>query len=174
MTKLEHLVSIVKHDMDNAGIPYNNEIPVIANNRLKTVAGKCFYRRSGNVRHAIRIEINGKMLKNESDEFLKNTICHELLHSAVECVSCGHKGQWKYYARLMSTRNVNYDITRCYESDSLSCSYRSEYKYKITCPVCGKTYFYRRKTKAVQYIMAGKNYYRCGRCNNDVLEAVEL
>lgn len=169
MSKLEHLVVIVKRDMDNAKIPYNREIPIVVNNRLRTVAGKCFYRYKDGIKYPTRIEINGKMLRNETDDFLKDTICHELLHSAKECVNCGHTGMWKRYASLMNIRNKNYHITRCYESSQCSRSYRSAYKYKITCKDCGKTYYYRRKADVIKAIMNGKKWYTCGRCNSDNL-----
>lgn len=178
MTRLENLVYEVKHDMDMARIPYNREIPIIENNRLRSVAGKCFYKTRNGVTFATRIEINGKMLKNESDDFLRNTICHELLHSASECVRSGHTGNWKRYAQLMNIRNKKYNITRCYESSEVSCSYskRLEYKYKITCMDCGKVYYYKRKTKAVEYIMNGnaRNMCWCGVCNSHNLIVEEL
>lgn len=170
MSRLQELVEQVKSDMDIAEVPYDFYVPIVPNSRLRTVAGKCKSRNG----KAYIIEINGNMLKSESDEFLKNVICHELLHSAPECIGEHHGGMWKHYAQVMNYRNKNYNITRCYSSEDLCNTYKRDYKYKIVCLDCGKEYYYRTKSKAVLSIMRDSKSYSCGRCGKDNLIVVEL
>lgn len=170
MKSLSVLVKEVKHDMDVACIPYDNSVPVVQNNRMRSTGGKCKYRKDMYGKYyAFIVEINGKMLANESEDFLKNVICHELIHSA--CLGDGHKKRWAKYANLMNQRNTNYHIERCYHRSDVTHSYRakSEYKYKIVCSKCGKTYYYKRKGKAVSRIKNGYCGYSCGRCGSHSL-----
>lgn len=59
MTRLQELIEQVKSDMDIAEVPYDFYVPIVPNNRLRTVAGKCKSRNG----KAYIIEINGNMLK---------------------------------------------------------------------------------------------------------------
>lgn len=174
MTRLQELITIVKQDMVNAQIPFDENVPIEPNKRLRRLAGRCRYKKVLYGYKAFVVEINANMLKTESDEFLKNVICHELLHSAPECVRSGHGGNWKRYARLMNIRNHNYNITRCYSKEDLSKDYKNSYKYKVVCEDCGKTYYYNKKGKVVSTVMDGYHFYRCGKCDSDNLKVIKL
>lgn len=177
MDRLKMLVKQVKQDMRNANVPFNDEISIIANKKLKTTAGRCHYRYSYELKQRVAdfIDINYDMLINETDEFLKNVICHELIHSADECVNSGHTGIWVFYAKRMNDNNKNYYITRCYTKSDLSTAYAEKvYKYKTVCPNCGKEFYHRSRTKVIKSIEAGFKDYMCPKCNCDDLYVVKL
>ncbi len=105
----KELIRQVKDDMDMMGIPYNKEIPILINPRLSKVMGKCWYLNSGETRSVTKIEIARFVVDYDDKDLLRNVLCHELIHSADECLHCGHRKQWKVYAEEMS-RHPMYHI----------------------------------------------------------------
>ncbi len=94
--ELDRLIKEVKFDMEAIGVPFNEECPIELNNKLSRALGRCKYRRDWNgSMYAYVIEINEMYFESATDNELKSTICHELIHSAKRCVNCGHKGFWK-------------------------------------------------------------------------------
>lgn len=168
--ELNRLIEEVKVDMKLADIPFNNNCPIELNSRLSRALGRCKYRRGWDgCRHAYVIEINEMYFENATDNELKSTICHELIHSAKQCVGCGHRGLWKRYSERMEVNYPDkYIIKRTRYSKQYTEALRNKrenlYKYEVYCPECGATWRRKTKCKLVQH----PNYYKCGRCNTDL------
>lgn len=163
--QLNEIVKIVKSDMDKLNIPYENDVPIVINKRLSRSLGRCKYRCGV----AFLIELSEVIIASELQE-LKNTICHELIHSA--CPYDNHGGMWLAYANKM-TRNSEYTITRLHDTKGLNQELlkakEQSYKYKVTCK-CGCTIKQKRKTDFIKNIekFDGKSkYWRCSKCKSD-------
>lgn len=107
VSDLDRLAKEVKQDMRIAGVPYDQHCPIILSDyRMSRVLGQCEYALDGNKEYAKRIKINRLCFENSEEQDIKNIICHELIHSAKECVitDCGHKGIWKIYAEQMEEK----------------------------------------------------------------------
>ncbi len=168
--ELDRLIKEVKFDMEAIGVPFNEECPIELNNKLSRALGRCKYRRDWNgSMYAYVIEINEMYFESATDNELKSTICHELIHSAKRCVNCGHKGFWKRYSERME---VNYPDKYIIKRTTYSKQYtealrkkkENSYKYEVYCPKCGATCRRKSKCKLVQH----PEYYSCGRCNTDL------
>lgn len=168
--ELNKLIEEVKLDMINAGVPFNDNCPISLNRRLSRALGKCKYKKNltGHV-YAFSIEINELYFECAKENDLKNTICHELIHSAPECVYCRHRGLWKEYCKVMEDNYPNKYIIRrtTYSKEYVEELRKKEvnpYKYEVYCPKCGATWRRKSKCKLIQH----PNYYSCGRCNTDL------
>lgn len=170
--ELDRLIKEVKFDMEVVGVSFNEECPIKLNNKLSRALGRCKYRRDWNgSMYAYVIEINEMYFESATDNELKSTICHELIHSCDKCINtqCHHKGLWKVYARRMEVNYPNkYLIKRitCSKqyNEALRKKKENSYKYEVYCPKCGATWRRKSKCKLVQH----PNYYSCGRCNADL------
>ena len=151
---LNKLVIDVKRDMDKLNVPYNDIVPFKINNRLSRALGRCIYKRINNEKVSVLLEIQGEYFKNGSINDIKDTICHELIHSAKDCVNSGHIGIWKKYADIM-TLNSKYNIKRT-QSVKIDVD-ESKYKYKVVCSKCGVTTYKKRKSKLIEH----PEYFRC-------------
>lgn len=170
VSDLDRLVEEVKVDMEVAGIPFDDDCHIKLNSRLSRALGKCKYRRSWDGSMcAYVIEINKMYFENATDNELKSTICHELIHSAKQCIGCGHKGLWKRYTERMEENYPDkYIIKRTTYSEQYVETLRKKkenlYKYEVYCPECGTTWRRKTKCKLVQH----PNYYSCGKCNTSL------
>lgn len=146
MRDLESIVREVKEDMKKMGVPYNNRFHVMIRD-YHTVNGVCYHDRElacidkGLFNH-------GKMMD------VKQTICHELIHSA--CGFNEHHGEvFQHYARRMD--ELGYDI---HTRNNLEWDKRKEYKYVLYCPECGMQWGYRTYCKTIKY----PERYCCNTC----------
>lgn len=163
--QLEGIVKSVKLDMDKLNIPYNDNVPVVINKRLSRALGRCCYKYDV----PYLIELSEVIIASELQE-LKNTICHELIHSA--CPQDCHGGMWKVYANKM-THNSDYTITRLHDVTKLNQDVRKQkqqpYKYKVTCQ-CGCSMKMKRKTDFIESIEKhnGRSVrWQCSKCKAD-------
>lgn len=168
--QLQTIIRQVKKDMDSVGIPYDKNVPITVNKRLKRALGVCKSRNN----KAYAIELSGIIIASDLQE-LKNTICHELIHSAT--VGDNHGGKWRYYANKM-TNSSNYTITRLHDGSKLNQSaIMKTYKYKVTCSKCGTTTHYSKKTSIIKTIMEndGNGYpWYCSKCHGSHWTVEEL
>lgn len=195
VSDLDRLAKEVKQDMRIAGVPYDQHCPIILSDyRMSRVLGQCEYALDGNKEYAKRIKINRLCFENSEEQDIKNIICHELIHSAKECVitDCGHKGIWKIYAEQMEEKYPDKYVIR--RTTELGDKYyealkkrdeeakrkkrkkrrerkkdRNErkerpYKYEVYCPICGTTWLRKRKCKVVEY----PNKYQCANCKVNI------
>lgn len=92
-----------------------------------------------------------------SDDIIKNTIMHEIIHCFPYCNN--HGKQFKMYAKFIN-QNLGYNITRLgnkkqdYEKSNIEYK-EKEYKYLIKCTKCGKP-FHRNRL--------AKNFFKKYRC----------
>lgn len=121
---------------------------------------------------AYTIKVSERLL-NESvpDDFVKNVLIHELIHTVDGCFNHGPK--FKAHAAEINRAYPQYHISRCESSESVA-AYGIEYvpvgtvKYIFKCKNCGQIIRRRKRTKFVE------NYqnYRCGKCGGR-LEKIE-
>ena len=84
----------------------------------------------------------------EGEEFLKNTILHELTHAIRECVDEHHGPRWQKYAKEISTL-FDTDLQRTASSKTTK-KLRRNYKWEVTCENCMSKWRYRVKTPVVR------------------------
>ena len=162
------------NELDAINIPYSKSVYFIANNRAKKRWGRC--ESHGN---QYSIEINSLLLdERNSEDGLKNTIIHELLHTIKGCMNHGTK--WKNYADKVN-RTYHYDISRCnsYQDKGIceeiieKVKRETEIKnaakpiYGVRCEKCGHEYIRHKLSK----IITNPEDYRCGmpNCNGHIV-----
>ena len=102
------------------------------------------------------------------NETLKNTILHELTHSIRGCK--GHGEVWQRYADEIGSMYGVKIQQYVSEEEKVACKeYKeSRYNWKVTCPSCGHTWKYYRKTKVIDILMNGRKCTcSCGYDGND-------
>lgn len=161
--KLQYLVRVVKTDMFRAGVPFNDFYPVTLDTCVGSSLGVCSYKRKA-------IFINPKMFGREDDVTIKNVICHELIHSADECVREGHRGMWRYYADKMNASGLGYTINRTTLVNETYKTRKVDYKYEIVCAHCGAV----SRRKVASNVVKNPWLYKCGRCGFSKLEVFEV
>ena len=147
------------YDID---IPYANAIMWTVNDRGTKRVGKCSFK--DGIYH---IEINGILLKEDIDETaLKNTIIHEMLHTAPGCMDHGKK--WKYYVDLVKGKYPQYDPSKRYSSNELGITpeefYRGKKVYKVRCKCCRYIYASTRSNKYYR----NPSKYICAMCGSEL------
>lgn len=97
------------------------------------------------------------------------SMIHELIHTLPNCMNHGY--DFLYAARIFMRKYPEYNITIKSDGGEGYIQPKKEvhYKYIITCPKCGKTYKYQRKTDAVKYPFL----YHCT-CGCNSLEVAEI
>ena len=91
---------------------------------------------------------------------LEETIVHEMIHTIPGCFN--HGNQFKYYCMLLNHKfGFNLSRTTSTVDFGITLEHKSRpTKYVITCPHCGKQYFYSRKP------VYAIDTYSCGRCGS--------
>ena len=117
-----------------------------------TIVGRCT---KGN-NNDYTIEINDKFVEVCTDfKTIKNTICHELLHTIRGCLN--HGSNWKRCANTMN-RQYGYNITRLTKVNL----YPKQYKYTLQCKKCLNSCNYVRKSKLFEKL----DKLVCAKCHN--------
>lgn len=134
-------------------IPISKNInPEIAiNKRAKSRFGACKKTDKGYL-----IEVSESILGLDVDR-IKNVLAHEILHTCPGCYN--HGKRWKAYAsKLNVAYGYNIKTTTSYEEMGLhKPEKRIQYKYKIQCQKCGKTFYRQKRSKLITHIQN----YRC-------------
>lgn len=171
--ELEKLFKECKKEVEKVGIYLKDDITINLTDLGKRLFGKCKNKRN--------IFISYWAYENLTEDKIKNTIIHELLHTLDD--TRGHCNRWKYYARVINTE-YGYNIQRCGSiREEFMKSNKTEkemldimgYKYRITCKGCGnKTYRHKIGDKTLSYYKKG--YYTCRGCrsNEFKIEDVKL
>ena len=173
--KLLMLFEESKREIERAGIKLKDNITCQMGNNKRNY-GICYNKKN--------IEIS-KWVLSLSDEEIKNTIIHELLHTLDN--TKGHDYRWKYYASVMN-KTYGYDIQRLgnvsksFQNSNLDIEDKErvmEYKYRKTCLSCGNIHNWHRarhsKIKAYKLGMC-----KCCKCGGkqfkieDIKKGVEL
>ena len=101
-----------------------------------------------------------------TNEKIKNTIIHELIHCLPECNN--HGTEFKKYAKILNEK-LCYNISRLgdkrqdFVDSNLEFKEENLYKYKIQCIDCNQLYY--RKKLLKNFIRK----YRCGKCNGKLI-----
>ena len=127
------------------------------------------------------IEINEELLDdNISYASTMNTLVHELLHA--ERNRMCHTGEWKRCAKLVNAKYPEFNIQRCTSAEDKGIVHHayvkrnSSIKYIVNCNVCGKVYYYRRKSTVIKLLLNPNtnNECRCGRCKSNKLSVTAV
>lgn len=170
--KLQRLVKESECELIEIGLgdKLNKHISYTINYRAKHRFGQC--------RNKKDINISSWLLEVGTDEDIKNTIIHEILHTFDD--TKGHNAKWKYYANYVS-RRTNYDISRCSSIDEVYEKANvvrpieeTTYKWKITCQKCGCVWQQEKMTTRVlnQYRNKGRIHRKCG-CHDFKVENLQ-
>lgn len=155
--KLKRLAKECENELREIGLENKLKSDIIysINYRAKRRLGQCCSKRY--------INISSWLLEIGSDDDIKNTIIHEILHTFDDTI--GHKERWQYYARYVSNR-TNYHITRTANANEIYVKANIErtFKYKITCKKCGKVFYQQRMTqRTMKNYEEGNMFHRsCG------------
>ncbi len=155
MRDLNIYARICMFELDCLKIKYAKNLTLKVNTRAKTRLGVC--KKSGD---CYEIEIAAILLDERTpEEYLKNTIMHELLHTCYGCMN--HTGRWKKLAeRVNSAYGYNVKRAAAPDEELIPDGLTDKPKYKVVCPVCGTEYERYRKSALIQH----PERYRCGRC----------
>ena len=111
------------------------------------------------------IYINPILLEDNVDDIsLYNTLVHELIHTAPNCMN--HGKLWKEYAAKVNKEfNLNIKTTNSEEEKGVKIRTPIEYKYSVKCPDCGEVWNYQRMSKVVKT----PSDYKCGHCRTTLI-----
>lgn len=161
MKDLNKYLAVCMRELDGLGIKYGRISAVNPNYRAKKRWGQTKALYNG----TYDININIRLIQDDiSDESLKSTIIHELLHTCDGCMNHGEK--WKRLANRVN-RRYGYNIKTSSTASEKGCSdYKIERipRFILSCNNCGCKITYYRTCKTIQ------NYkrYSCGRCGGDL------
>ena len=162
MRELKNIADECITELKSMGIKCGKVRKWEINNRAKCRLGQCVRVSIG----VFDISIAGFLLDENTDIFLlKNTVIHELLHTAKGCFK--HTGKWKLLAEEVNRNFPKYNIRRTFNREeiaNLTDIKKPEYRYILKCKSCGLEIMRQRKTQAVT------NYknYRCGKCGGNL------
>lgn len=130
MKNLKKLIMECLSEEDALGIKYARNIKWSVSSSYIRKWGQCRKNPDG----TCEITIARRLLEDAvSDETVKTTIHHELLHSIKECV--GHGEKWKAYAEKLN-KHYGYNIKRTADNEEKGVQ-MPEYKYIVKCEKCG-------------------------------------
>ena len=115
--------------------------------------GSCFNRKNADGGDDVAIVMN-ELLLNYSDDQIREVIVHEVAHAI--CLGHHHDKVWKKTANALG-KKWGYKIERqCHDAELNAAIYKLKaaprpYRYELYCPVCGKTWKYRRVCQAVRH-----------------------
>lgn len=100
---------------------------------------------------------------NTTDEQVKNTIMHEILHTCPNCMR--HNSNWKRKVNMVNDCYAFYHISTYSEFEDFGLSVEKvlKPKYILKCEKCSYTIGYQRKCKIVNH----PSLYCCGKCGGD-------
>lgn len=136
--ELNELVEECKQNLKNIDIPISESIyyNVFINN-CKSSLGRC--RKFGYGMY--QIQVSKHLLKCKL-ELIKNIIYHELIHTIRGCFN--HSYSFKYYMYLINQKlGTNIEV----KNSNKQFGEQLQYKYKITCKKCGRTFYKHKLSK---------------------------
>lgn len=145
----------------------NNHYNIYINTKFKSVLGRI----GRYLPNYFIIEINSRYLDVCTENAIKNTIMHELIHSIQGCMNHGCK--WKNIAhQVNSFYGYNVQRTNSYkEYDSVYTPHALPYKYMIRCKHCNKIWKYKKTTNIIKELQQNNaSSLYCPYCNHRVFE----
>ena len=157
MQSMETIVNYFAKDMRSHGIPVRTIRKVRVNNSVNYFGCCRLFSEDDTIAD---ITISNMIVVN-GGESIKNTIIHELVHASLP-IDENHGKQFQELAKKVS-KIYHTDIKQYGDRTKESEEFRKQqYKYKVTCKQCGRTWYYIRKTKFVKC----PHLYQC-RCGSD-------
>lgn len=156
---INNLLQDIIAEAKTLNIPIGNINPIVTiNTRATKRLGQCSKRGD---RYYIQIS---SFIITEDKKALKETLAHEVLHTAKDCMN--HGNIWKRYAYMMN-RKYGYNITRtkdaaCY---GIINPIIKTANYIIKCEKCGQTIYRQRQSKLITHTLL----YRCGKCKGKLV-----
>lgn len=154
LDKLKRLAKESEDELREIGLgdKLKSNITYTINYRAKKRFGQCCDKKD--------INISSWLLEIGSDEDIKNTIIHEILHTFSDAV--GHGAKWQYYANYVNAR-TKYKISRCgsinevyQKANKVRPTTKVNYNWEITCRQCGATW---KKQKMLNRTLVGYKYH---------------
>lgn len=135
--------------------------------RTTTAYAYCRYTPRQPIQFEIRIS---KYAMGIDEVAMRNTICHELIHTLPDCQDHGYLFQ--HYANVMNkTYGYSVQTKGCIDSNGKQARMgKPQFKYKVVCTKCGASASYYRASKVVY----NPERFRCGRCGNKELKVITL
>ena len=153
MKDLKKLITQSLADVTQAGIPIGTVSRWRVSTRCRQQWGHCKAVGFG----MFEITISAKLLGDDvDDQFVKDTIVHELLHTIDGCMNHGKK--WKYYAQLINQRCPGYCIKS--RTAATEKGIAMEYRYMMRCIGCNAQIGRHRRSHFVDH----PERYRCSKC----------
>lgn len=160
---INNLLQDIIAEAKTLNIPIGNIDPIVTiNTRATKRLGQCSKRGE---KYYIQIS---SFIITEDKKALKETLAHEVLHTAYGCMN--HGETWKKYANIMN-RKYGYDITRTKNIASLGTLgiikpvTNHLTNYTIKCQGCGQVIHRHRKSKLITHT----HLYRCGKCKGKLV-----
>ena len=135
-----------------------SDFPILWNNRLRTCAGKCVFKRR--TCKPIRIELSDKLFKNNNYDIDKitRTLIHEMTHAYL-LEHFQERGHTDRFQMTMMRITGEYKNHRCHNYDTTGL--KNKAKYTVMCPVHGQLGTRNRRPKS-------GGVYRCSKCKSVV------
>ncbi len=162
MNDLKTLIQECQAELSAISIPYGTVTSWKINTRAKSRWGQCRLLPDG----TFEIQISHRLLTGMTDPTAaKETIIHELLHTAKGCQN--HGKRWKLLADRVNKAYPEYRIKRTSSAQEKGLSEPdtiSQKNYVITCQNCGMRSFRKRASRVVTH----PEHYRCSRCGGSL------
>lgn len=155
--RLRLILEECQEQLDELGIQYGDVSEITVNKRAKKRWGQCC--KQGD---SYNINISSMLMDERvSDESLRTTVMHELLHTCSGAMN--HGKTWKRLAERVNDK-YGYNVKRCTNVEEKGMSeYINEInkpKHIFVCESCGQEVRRFRESKFTK----NYEYYRCGRC----------
>lgn len=158
MKDLTKLVQETIADLNGIGIRCGHVRSWSVNTRAKARWGLC----KKVAKNTFEIEIAEALLQDSvSDQAVKDTIAHELLHTVPGCLK--HTGKWKNFATAVNARLAGYNIKRAESHEDKGMEApptETHYRYLLKCSGCGMEVPRQKKSAVVMH----PERFRCARC----------
>ena len=142
----------------------DNVYTIKINNRMYRVLGRCS--KLNNVEKRYTIELSSKFVTNASDQSVRNTIMHEVIHSAPNCMN--HGKTWQSICNLVMHKHKEFNLSRIAHYDEYSKALAKTAPYEVICANCLTSSKFMRKTKTIDYCLRGRA--KCGKCGSKMLD----
>ena len=153
MRDLKTYAALCMRELDRLNIRYAARITFSVNSRAVKRLGAC--KKAGD---RYIIEIAAALLdESASEQLLRETLHHELLHSCHGCMK--HTGRWKALADRVNAA-YGYQIKRTAEEDALPDGLTRQPKYRVVCQNGGTVYERFKRSPLIEH----PERYRCGKC----------
>lgn len=168
-TRFERLINESLKELDDIGIHINRNIRYSIDEKSKRRWGVCIKK------NEIKIS---EFLFSFSDNIIKDTLIHEMLHTLQD--TKGHDTKWKWYADRVNHNYPQYNITRLASSSDLKKDMPEQdiekimgYKWKTICKGCGHVHYNIKMSEWTKKCIKNGSC-RCGKCNSKEFDLIKL